>query len=89
MAERHLQAKIVRWLRENGCFARPMNQDAYGSGLPDIFAIKDGKTLWFEVKTKKGRLRKVQRLVIMEMVKAGANVYVVRSLGEVQRFMNG
>jgi len=87
MAERHLQAKIVRWLRESGCFVRAVSQDSYGSGLPDVFAIKDGKTLWFEVKTGRGRLRKVQRLVIMEMVKAGAKVYVVRSLREVKRFL--
>ena len=64
-------------------------------GIPDICAMKDGKVLFFEVKTKTGRLSVDQALVHSEMLRKGVKVYIVRSIddvkaavSEVQRLQN-
>lgn len=49
-------------------------------GLPDVFACKDGKTLFFEIKTKTGRISVDQALVHNQMLRCGVPVHVLRSL---------
>ena len=49
-------------------------------GTPDLMLIgKDGKVIWFELKTKTGRLRDTQKNFIPILEKMGHKVYVIRS----------
>lgn len=53
------------------------------AGIPDILTIYQGRVLFLEVKTPKGRLRPSQKKLIPEIEQAGAGVVVVRSVDDV------
>lgn len=58
-------------------------------GVPDLYVVKAGKSYWFEVKTQTGVLSDVQKKVHTDMRAAGASVWTVRSLEEVQAVLAG
>lgn len=58
------------------------------SGLPDLLAIKDGLAHWFEVKTPKGTLSKLQRYWIDKLIAYGCVAGVVRSVEDVERVLS-
>jgi hypothetical protein len=81
MLESKLQARIVKKLKSMGLMVRPV-QWRQRPNCPDL-VITGCTTVWLEVKTPTGRLRPGQKREIDEMRTAGAEVYVVRSLEEV------
>lgn len=89
MRESAIQSKILKWLRANypEAVTVKMTTERSFAGLPDIMMIYY-QTYFFEVKTKKGRLTKLQEHTINKLIKAGAITHVVRSLKEVQEIMN-
>lgn len=57
-------------------------------GVPDrIIITATGKIIFAELKTETGRLAKIQRYVIAEMQKRGADVRVVKGLDEVKQLL--
>jgi Holliday junction resolvase len=50
VSEKKLQAKILKYLHKNGWYAEKQEQTK--NGTPDIFALKNGKCLFIEVKSK-------------------------------------
>lgn len=57
-------------------------------GVPDRLIITaTGKVIFVELKTEIGRLSKIQKFVIGEMQKRGADVRVVKGLDEVRRLL--
>lgn len=84
MKESQIEAKLVRMVRERGglCFkfVSPSNP-----GMPDrIIITPDGRTVYVELKTETGRLRRIQEWQISEMRKRGADVRVVKGLDAVK-----
>ena len=84
MKESQIEAKLVRMVRERGglCFkfVSPSNP-----GVPDrIIITPDGRTVYVELKTETGRLRRIQEWQISEMRKRGADVRVVKGLDAVK-----
>ena len=80
MKESQIEAKLVRMVRERGglCFkfVSPSNP-----GVPDrIIITPDGRTVYVELKTETGRLRRIQEWQLSEMRKRGADVRVVKGL---------
>lgn len=58
-------------------------------GVPDrIIITATGRIIFAELKTETGRLAKIQRYVIGEMQKRGADVRVVKGLAEVKQLLN-
>ncbi len=57
------------------------------AGVPDRLIIIDGKVIFVELKTEVGRLSKIQKYVVGEMRKRGADVRVVKGLGEVKALL--
>lgn len=52
MLESDLQAKIIKWLRSQGCVVFKYQQNATTrAALPDIFFVKDG--FWGAIEVKK------------------------------------
>ncbi|MCC8136238.1 MAG: VRR-NUC domain-containing protein, partial [Ruminococcus sp.] len=57
-------------------------------GVPDrIILTADGRIIFVELKTETGRLAKIQRYVIGELQKRGADVRVVKGLDEVKALL--
>ena len=58
------------------------------AGVPDRLIITaTGEVIFVELKTEVGRLSKIQKLVIGEMRKRGADVRVVKGLAEVKALL--
>ena len=58
------------------------------SGIPDITVIYRGVYVGLEVKTKKGRLTKDQKVMHERMKKNGTMVRIVRSVDDVKSVLN-
>jgi Holliday junction resolvase len=50
------------------------------NGWPDLCAVKDGTTIYIEVKRPGGRTSKIQDYRIKQLREAGVKVYVTDSL---------
>jgi len=83
-AETRLQRKIVEYLNANGFFAFKMPGTIFLRGMPDVFAVRDGRLYCFEVKTEKGKTTKLQEVLIAKFKQYGATCAVVRSVEEVR-----
>lgn len=60
-------------------------------GFPDLFGIRksDGKFIAIEVKTKTGKLRSEQKLMLDMLKKNGAIAGVARSVEDARKIING
>lgn len=57
-------------------------------GVPDrIIITAKGRVIFVELKTETGRLTKIQRYVIGEMQKRGADARVVKGIDEVKQLL--
>lgn len=63
---------------ENGGFMRTGKK-----GCPDIIVCRNGKFIGLEVKTQKGKQSDSQKQAEQEILKAGGEYYVVKSLDDV------
>ncbi len=54
-------------------------------GCPDIVAIKDGKFIGLEVKTINGRQSPAQKIAEKEIINAGGEYHIVRSISDVKK----
>jgi len=91
-----IEFAILEWLNVQGHFSfkipdqRECADGVYRKhpwmprGIPDICCIWKHKTLFFEVKTDKGRLSKYQKIIHGKM----NDVYVVRSIAEVEHLLS-
>lgn len=79
--------KYLKHLRTNGqkvvwfkVHGSPMQQ----AGMPDFIIVIGGRTLWVEVKSSSGKVTPLQQHTIQQIMAAGGEVVVVRSLTELQ-----
>lgn len=73
--------KAMSWKQANGIYSS-MN------GLPDIAMVLDSKYYAFEVKRPFiGKLSEIQKSTIAKLKKAGAKVYVVTYVSEVEKII--
>lgn len=85
MKESQIQSKIMAYLKTRpGSYTIKISDRLY-HGIPDILHIENTSTYFFEVKTEKGKLSKIQDHTIKQLQKAGALCFVVKSLKDVQR----
>lgn len=60
------------------------------SGVPDrIIFLPKGRIIFVELKTKNGRLSKLQKVQIKRLKNLGQDVRVLYGLEEVKEFLNG
>jgi len=48
------------------------------SGFPDLMCLKDGKTIWIEVKEPKDTLKPLQKKRIEELIEIGFEAYCLQ-----------
>lgn len=87
MRERDIEARLVRMVRERGglCykFVSPGND-----GVPDRIVITpDGRTIYVELKSERGRLSALQAHQLQELRRCGADARVLKGLEQVRAFV--
>lgn len=56
-------------------------------GISDLIAIKNGRVLFLEVKSRKGRLSESQKQFGEQIINAGGEFHVVRSISDVEEII--
>ena len=85
-----LTEKIIKWLRDHGYYAVKLHGSAMQqAGLPDVLAMKGGRTYFFEVKTEEGKATRLQAATIERLREFGAMAWVVRSVADVEEYLVG
>ena len=83
-----LTRRIVRELEAAGALCYKICGNQYQvAGLPDLYVAKNGVSVWMEIKTPKGRLRKIQEARIAQMQRHGVPVAVIRAPEEAINFL--
>ena len=75
MLENKIQKKIIDKLKKDGYFVIKIIRSNI-NGIPDICAIKNGKTIFIEVKTEQGKLSELQKIMIKKLKENGIEVFV-------------
>lgn len=87
--ETTLTRKIVAALESYGALVFKIHGSQYqAAGLPDLLVHRGGMTIWMEVKTPTGELRRVQETRIAQIRRYGIPVAVVRSVDEAVEFLS-
>lgn len=84
LKEGDYQNMIKKYMEQNGFLVFKIPPAIYtnAKGLPDLVCIREGRTIWIEVKTPNGRLTKGQEKTFGMMREHGAEVYVVKGFDE-------
>ena len=70
------------------CFALKEHGGAYGTaGIPDIICCYNGKFVAFEVKTPRGKLSKLQEIILQKIQNANGIAYKVTNLEDVKEIL--
>lgn len=87
MLEKNIERHLVDGVKKLGglClkFVSPSTP-----GVPDrIIITKNGKVIFVELKTEKGRLAKLQEYIIKQMMQRGADVRVIKGMDAVKELL--
>lgn len=88
--ENTIQSDIREFLQWNGWFVI-RNHQSLGShkGLSDLTVIKNGRVVWIEVKTKKGKLS-VHQVEFRNAIEAHGGEYILaRGIDDVKHLIKG
>ncbi len=81
--ETMLVRAIVEALRDRGCYVRKIHGGPMQhAGLPDLYVLFAGRSIWLEVKQPSGHTSKLQEIEIQRLRRAGAVACVVTSVRE-------
>jgi hypothetical protein len=87
MKESQLESRLVKLVREQGGMCVKFTSPGM-PGVPDrIVLTPTGRVVFVELKTEVGRLANIQRWVIGEFQKRGADVRVLKGLDDVKDFV--
>jgi Holliday junction resolvase len=75
MLESARQTKIKKQLEKEGWFVIKLIKTSV-NGIPDLMALKNGETIFIEVKQPKGVLSEIQKYRIKELREKGFLVYI-------------
>lgn len=78
--EQNLQKKIQKKLEADGWLCVKLIKTTM-NGIPDLMALKDGQTMFVEVKTPKGVLSELQKIRINQLRKQGFEVKIWTDYG--------
>jgi len=87
MSEQKIQFLITNWLKKEGWLVTKLMMTTT-SGIPDILAIRSGKTIFIEVKKPGGRLSKIQKYRIAEIRAQDIPVLVTDNLKELKEWLD-
>lgn len=84
--EQQIQGDIQEYLRYKGWFVFKIHQQGKYcyKGISDLIAVKNGVTIYVEVKNEKGKLRPEQLKFMEDIEQHGAKYLVARSIDDVK-----
>ena len=86
MTEREIERRLCEMVRKRGGLAYKFL--SMENGVPDRIFILPGGIVWFvELKTKKGRLSKIQKCQISRLKDNGANIRVIYGYDDAAAFI--
>lgn len=85
MKESQLQTKIKKRLESHGYFVTKLIQTST-NGIPDIMAIKNGNTIFLEVKREDGKASELQLYMIERLRKFGVFAAIVNDISDIDVF---
>ena len=80
--ESTIQAKIIKWLKSDGYFVTKL-MGTSTNGIPDVLAIKDGRTIFIEVKRPGREAEPLQKYRMNELINKGVSAIVAHSVEDV------
>lgn len=87
MLEKDIEKKFTRDLKRLGCLVYKFESPS-SAGVPDRLCITEsGRVVFVELKRPQGRLSERQKVVIEDLKKHNAEVYVLYSIEEVEKFI--
>ena len=79
-----IQPKLLRLLRSKGYLAFSLNATGMGlRGLPDVWALKDGKLFLFEIKYGNDKLSVIQKTRIKQLKNLGFDVIIIKDNNDI------
>ena len=86
MTEQQIQTDIKTYLEYKGFFVFKIHQQGKYCfrGISDLIAVKDGITIFVEVKTPTGKLRPEQMSFMEQIQNHGAKYIIARSLDDIR-----
>lgn len=87
MKESQLQARILRYLKKQGCYARKVVA-AGNSGTPDIVCCHKGQFVAIEVKRPGEKPTELQKYNIREIQRAEGTAFTAWSLDDVKQYFD-
>lgn len=82
MLESTIQSNIIKKLTNNGWLIIKVIKCNL-NGIPDLVCLKDGRTVFIEVKSEKGKPSELQKFRIKQLKELGFEAIVVKSVEEV------
>ena len=88
ISEKEIQNNIRDYLQLNGWYVI-RHQQSMGSlkGLSDLSAIKDGKTIYIEVKTERGIQSEYQKEFQYNIELHGGTYILARSINDIKKYL--
>jgi Holliday junction resolvase len=84
MTETMLKRDIMKYLQLRGFLVWKLS-DRFRSGVPDLYAARDGRSYWFEIKKPTaGKVPELQKYEIRQLLLHGISAAVVRSIEDVK-----
>lgn len=84
--ESMVQSQIIKAALSRGWFCIKITSPSV-RGIPDVVAVRAGRTVWIEVKRQGEEARRQQKLRAKEMREHGAEVFEVDSLLEAREIL--
>lgn len=84
MKERDLQTKAINYLTSRGWYCFKV-ADRFRYGTLDLFACRNGVSMWIELKSKEGRISPMQRREIAALNEHGCHAFMVRTMAEIEQ----
>lgn len=90
LSEADIQRQIKEYLQWNGWFVVKIHQ-SLGSykGIADLYAIKNGRHVWIEVKKPGGRLSVHQQQFKLDVENHGGTYIVARDIADLEILREG
>jgi Holliday junction resolvase len=88
--ESDIQKAIREYLQWNGWFVIKIHQ-SLGSykGIADLYALKNGRHVWIEVKTDRGRQSEYQEQFEQDIRDHGGRYIVARGIEDIEKYLKG